>query len=54
MPARVCATLMRTGYTLFNDHAFNGYAFNDHDGLRGTIVAQLDDTEKAPETIGCA
>ncbi|MFI6446032.1 macro domain-containing protein [Kitasatospora sp. NPDC050543] len=43
VPARVCANLMWTGYTLFNDHSFE-----DYDDLRGTIVAQLDDIEKAP------
>ncbi|MFD5569962.1 macro domain-containing protein [Streptomyces cadmiisoli] len=43
VPARVCANLMWTGYTLFNDHCFE-----DYDDLRGTIVAQLDDLESAP------
>lgn len=43
VPARVCANLMWTGYTLFNDHAFA-----DYDDLRSTIVAQLDDLEAAP------
>lgn len=43
VPARVCANLMWTGYTLFNDHSFE-----DYDDLRGTIVAQLDDIESAP------
>ncbi|MFE9094877.1 macro domain-containing protein [Streptomyces sp. NPDC007264] len=43
VPARVCANLMWTGYTLFNDHVFE-----DYDDLRGTIVAQLDDIESAP------
>lgn len=43
VPARVCANLMWTGYTLFNDHRFE-----DYDDLRGTIVAQLDDIEAAP------
>ncbi|MFD6277608.1 macro domain-containing protein [Streptomyces sp. NPDC060209] len=45
VPARVCANLMWTGYTLFNDHRFEGY-----DDLRSTIVAQLDDLEAAPAT----
>ncbi|WP_431682490.1 macro domain-containing protein [Kitasatospora sp. KL5] len=45
VPARVCANLMWTGYTLFNDHSFE-----DYDDLRSTIVAQLDDIENAPET----
>ncbi|MCH0538626.1 macro domain-containing protein [Streptomyces sp. MUM 203J] len=46
VPARVCANLMWTGYTLFND-----YEFADYDGLRDTIVAQLDDIEKAPQEM---
>ncbi|WP_328404901.1 macro domain-containing protein [Streptomyces sp. NBC_00390] len=41
--ARVCANLMWTGHTLFNDHSFD-----DYDDLRSTIVAQLDDLESAP------
>ena len=45
VPARVCANLMWTGYTLFNDHSFE-----DYDDLRSTVVAQLDDIEKAPDT----
>ncbi|MFF7635203.1 macro domain-containing protein [Kitasatospora sp. NPDC008050] len=45
VPARVCANLMWTGHTLFND-----YCFEDYDELRGTITAQLDDIEKAPVT----
>jgi O-acetyl-ADP-ribose deacetylase (regulator of RNase III) len=44
VPARVCANLMWTGYTLFQD-----YSFEDYDDLRSTIVAQLDDIENAPE-----
>ncbi|MRH91731.1 Appr-1-p processing protein [Nocardia sp. SYP-A9097] len=43
VPARVCANLMWTGYTLFND-----YTFDDYDDLRATIIAQLDDIENAP------
>ncbi|MFJ4618209.1 hypothetical protein [Streptomyces sp. NPDC088812] len=43
VPARVCANLMWTGYTLFKDHTFE-----DYDELRATIVAQLDDIENAP------
>lgn len=43
VPARVCANLMWTGYTLYNDHRFE-----DYDELRSTIVAQLDDLESAP------
>jgi O-acetyl-ADP-ribose deacetylase (regulator of RNase III) len=42
---RVCANLMWTGYTLFND-----FSFRDYDDLRETIVAQLDDIENVPET----
>ncbi|MGW3039693.1 macro domain-containing protein [Kitasatospora sp. NPDC001159] len=45
VPARVCANLMWTGYTLFNDHCFE----NDED-LRATILDQLEDIEKAPAT----
>ncbi|MFJ3701077.1 MULTISPECIES: macro domain-containing protein [unclassified Streptomyces] len=45
VPARVCANLMWTGYTLFNDHRFE-----DFDDLRSTITAQLDDLEAAPAT----
>jgi len=45
VPARVCANLMWTGYTLFNDHHFD-----DYDDLRSTIVAQLRDIEAAPAT----
>ncbi|MEV5311172.1 macro domain-containing protein [Streptomyces sp. NPDC052610] len=44
VPARVCANLMWSGYTLFQD-----YSFEDYDDLRSTIVAQLDDLENAPE-----
>ncbi|MCX5377462.1 macro domain-containing protein [Streptomyces sp. NBC_00091] len=43
VPARVCANLMWTGYTLFNDHHFE-----DYDDLRSTVLAQLDDIEAAP------
>ncbi|MFS0692407.1 macro domain-containing protein [Streptomyces nitrosporeus] len=43
VPARVCANLMWTGYTLFNDHYFE-----DFDDLRATITAQLHDIETAP------
>ncbi|MEV7770320.1 macro domain-containing protein [Kitasatospora sp. NPDC086791] len=45
VPARVCANLMWTGYTLFNDHHFE-----DDDDLRATVLAQLDDLERAPAT----
>ncbi|MEU6981899.1 hypothetical protein ABZ946_00515 [Streptomyces sp. NPDC046324] len=43
VPARVCANLMWTGYTLFND-----YSFDDYDVLRSTITAQLDDIDMVP------
>ncbi|MEU7279055.1 macro domain-containing protein [Streptomyces sp. NPDC045431] len=43
VPPRVCANLMWTGYTLFQDHHFE-----DDDDLRATITAQLDDIEQAP------
>lgn len=43
VPAQVCANLMWTGYTLFNDHYFR-----DDDELRATIRAQLDDIESRP------
>ncbi|GAA3030679.1 hypothetical protein GCM10020000_04310 [Streptomyces olivoverticillatus] len=43
VPTRVCANLMWTGYTLFND-----FCFEDYDDLRSTIIAQLDDIENAP------
>lgn len=45
VPARVCANLMWSGYTLFND-----YSFEDYDDLRATILAQLDDLTSVPET----
>ncbi|KPI33660.1 NAD:arginine ADP-ribosyltransferase ART [Actinobacteria bacterium OV450] len=45
VPARVCANLMWTGYTLFQDHCFE-----DDDQLRATITAQLDGIENAPVT----
>ncbi|MEV0149291.1 MULTISPECIES: macro domain-containing protein [unclassified Nonomuraea] len=44
VPARVCANLMWTGYTLFND-----YSFQDYDDLRKTIREQLDDIDSHPE-----
>ncbi|WP_433393292.1 macro domain-containing protein [Micromonospora sp. KLBMP9576] len=44
VPARVCANLMWTGYTLFND-----YRFHDYDDLRETIRGQLDDIGSRPE-----
>ncbi|MET8543158.1 macro domain-containing protein [Kitasatospora sp. NPDC004799] len=45
VPPRVCANLMWSGYTLFQDHRFE-----DDDELRATVLAQLDDLEKAPAT----
>ncbi|MCU7821183.1 macro domain-containing protein [Kitasatospora sp. DSM 101779] len=45
VPAQVCANLMWTGHTLFNDHCFE-----DYDDLRSTVTAQLDDIEQAPAT----
>ncbi|MER7500539.1 macro domain-containing protein [Nonomuraea pusilla] len=44
VPARVCANLMWSGYTLFNEHRFS-----DYDELRKTIAEQLDDLESSPE-----
>ncbi|GHF28309.1 hypothetical protein GCM10010218_06770 [Streptomyces mashuensis] len=44
VPARVCANLMWTGWTLFQDHRFE-----DDDELRSTILAQLDDIENVPQ-----
>ncbi|MFC9295110.1 macro domain-containing protein [Streptomyces sp. NPDC057011] len=43
VPARVCANLMWTGYTLFHDHWFE-----DDDELRTTVVTQLNGIENAP------
>ncbi|MFG2907323.1 macro domain-containing protein [Kitasatospora sp. NPDC048286] len=45
VPPRVCANLMWSGHTLFNDHHFE-----DDDDLRATVLAQLDDLEQAPVT----
>jgi len=45
VPPRVCANLMWTGYTLFNDFSFGGY-----DDLRETVLAQLEDIDNVPET----
>ncbi|SCL49150.1 O-acetyl-ADP-ribose deacetylase (regulator of RNase III), contains Macro domain [Micromonospora citrea] len=44
VPARVCANLMWTGYTLFND-----YYFDDYDELRKVVCEQLDDIDSRPE-----
>ncbi|MGW8781413.1 ADP-ribosyltransferase domain-containing protein [Streptomyces sp. NPDC055796] len=43
VPARLCANLMWTGHTLFQDHWFE-----DDDELRATILTQLDGIEKLP------
>ncbi|MFE9450193.1 ADP-ribosyltransferase domain-containing protein [Streptomyces sp. NPDC006739] len=43
VPARVCANLMWTGYTLFHDHWFE-----DDDELRSTIISQLHGIENVP------
>ncbi|MFK0235310.1 ADP-ribosyltransferase domain-containing protein [Streptomyces vinaceus] len=43
VPARLCANLMWTGYTLFHDHWFE-----DDDELRATITGQLGGIEKRP------
>ncbi|GAA0315592.1 hypothetical protein GCM10010302_63360 [Streptomyces polychromogenes] len=43
VPARVCANLMWTGYTLFHDHWFE-----DDDELRAVITTQLDGIEDEP------
>ncbi|MGF1428252.1 macro domain-containing protein [Kitasatospora sp. LaBMicrA B282] len=45
VPARVCANLMWTGHTLFND-----FAFEDDDELRSTVLTQLADIDSAPAT----
>lgn len=44
VPARVCANLMWTGYTLFNDHSFQ-----DYDDLRRTVVEQLGGIDERSE-----
>ncbi|HEY3503765.1 MAG TPA: macro domain-containing protein [Actinocatenispora sp.] len=44
VPAQVCANLMWTGYTLFQD-----YYFRSDDELRATIRAQLDDIDTVPQ-----
>ncbi|PZG18800.1 macro domain-containing protein [Nonomuraea aridisoli] len=44
VPPRVCANLMWTGYTLFNDHRFP-----DYDELRKTVLEQLGDIDSRPE-----
>ncbi|MFE5096416.1 macro domain-containing protein [Streptomyces sp. NPDC056638] len=42
VPAKVCANLMWTGYTLFHDHGFA-----DYDELRAAVLGQLVDIEGA-------
>jgi hypothetical protein len=44
VPPRVCANLMWTGYTLFQDSYFRDY--ND---LRATLREQLGDIESRPQ-----
>jgi len=44
VPPRVCANLMWTGYTLFQE-----YQFDDYDDLRQTIREQLGDIDNRPE-----
>ncbi|GII93425.1 macro domain-containing protein [Sinosporangium siamense] len=43
VPPQICANLMWTGYTLFND-----YYFHDYDDLRKTVLEQLGDIESRP------
>ncbi|RAJ40100.1 O-acetyl-ADP-ribose deacetylase (regulator of RNase III) [Kitasatospora sp. SolWspMP-SS2h] len=43
VPARICANLMWTGHSLFQDHEFT-----DDDELRATVTGQLDDLLAAP------
>ncbi|GLW75040.1 hypothetical protein Kpho02_73370 [Kitasatospora phosalacinea] len=43
VPPRVCANLMWTGHSLFEDHEFT-----DADDLRATVTSQLDDLLAAP------
>ncbi len=45
VPPRVCANLMWTGYTLFND-----YEFRDFDHLRAVVREHLGDVDSVPET----
>ncbi|MFF8601322.1 macro domain-containing protein [Streptomyces sp. NPDC015232] len=45
VPARICANLMWTGYTLFHDHWFE-----DDDELRATLTAQLAGIDQVPQT----
>ena len=44
VPMRVCANLMWTGYTLFND-----CAFRDYDAMRAVLREQLGDVGPMPE-----
>ncbi|WP_033215433.1 macro domain-containing protein [Kitasatospora phosalacinea] len=43
VPPQVCANLMWTGHSLFEDHEFT-----DEDDLRATVTGQLDDLLAAP------
>jgi hypothetical protein len=45
VPVRVCANLMWTGYTLFND-----YEFRDFEAMRAALREQLGDLGPLPET----
>ena len=45
VPVRVCANLMWTGYTLFND-----YAFRDFDAMRAALAEQLVGLDELPES----
>jgi hypothetical protein len=44
VPPQVCANLMWSGYTLFNDHYFRDYG-----DLRTTIREQLGEAESRPQ-----
>lgn len=46
VPMRVCANLMWTGYTLFND-----CAFRDYDAMRAVLREQLGDVSPMPEEM---
>jgi O-acetyl-ADP-ribose deacetylase (regulator of RNase III) len=46
VPMRVCANLMWTGYTLFND-----YAYRDFDSMRAALREQLGDVGPMPEDM---
>lgn len=46
VPMRVCANLMWTGYTLFND-----CAFRDYNAMRAVLREQLGDVGEMPEEM---